>query len=573
MAAWALTADGTPPPVERYGDPFLDGQEPTRTGLGIFSLAPDGSGVVYVGRGEMPGTIRLYLRRWTDLESTPIRGTEGGDQPAISPDGRELAFHRSDEVFVAPVEGGAVRSLGPGRWPHWDEAGGLYATLDGVGSVRYPVTGGAPDTILRLQPEHDNLFVWSVFPGERRALVLVNAGDGAFELHAADLETGELRFLTPGTEPSFVDTGHLLFRLDGSLVAAPFDPDAMELEGPPVALETDVTAYSLSRDGRLMYSLGSTVGNTERQLVWVDRSGRATPVDSAWTFTQGDVNTSWDISPDGSRLALREAVDGAYDIWVKQLDDGPRSRLTFDRAGDYHPRWSPDGQRIVYLTGATTGLDVWTRRADGAGEPRLLLDAEESIALAYWSPDAEWLVLRTTTGSGNVFGRDIRAFRPGVDSVPVPLLVEDHDEMDPALSPDGRWLAYQSNETGSFEVYVRPFPDVGGGRWQVSIDGGHGPRWAHDGQEIFFRDRNRNLVAAEVDGSGTDFRARSPSVLFSIPDDIYAGELSTPFAVHRDDQRFLMARIVQPGSGGTGERPDFVLVRSFPRDLKARVPS
>ncbi|MDX1647336.1 MAG: hypothetical protein R3304_09345, partial [Longimicrobiales bacterium] len=497
-------------------------------------------------------------------------GTEGGDQPTLSPDAREVAFHRGNAIFVVPVDGGPVRDLGPGQWPTWGTDGSIYVNLGAVGSVRYPAVGGPADTVLALQDDHQNYYVWDVLPGG--ALTLVTTGDGTFEVWAAYLETGEMRFLVEGEDPLYVETGHLLFRFEGSLMAAPFDPRSMELRGPAVSLASDVTAQAISRDGRLLYSTG-TSATTLRQLVWVDRSGSVTPVDSSWTFVQGDINTSWRLSPDGGRVALREMVDGVYDLWVKQLDEGPRSRLTFDERADYFPMWSPDGESVTFVSGSPTGLDVWTRRADGTGEPELLLDAEESIALAYWSPDREWMILRTTTGAGNVFGRDIKALRPGVDSVPQPLLVGEFDEMDPALSPDGRWLAYASNETGSFEVYVRPFPDVQAGRWQISTDGGHGPVWSRDGDEIFFRDGNSNMAAAAVDGSGPALRVASPRVLFPFPDDVVTGSLSAPFDVHPDGRRFLMARALRAESDEGATFPDFVLVQNFDQELRTRVPN
>lgn len=265
-------------------------------------------------------------------------------------------------------------------------------------------------------------------------------------------------------------------------------------------------------------------------------------------------------------------TDGSYDLWVKELDDGPRSRLTFDEAGDYYPQWTPDGESITYVSGTPTGLNVNTRRADGTGEPMELLDAAESFALAFWSPDREWLILRSTTGAGNVFGRDILAMRPGTDSTPQPLMAEEYDEMDPDLSPDGRWIAYASNETGRFEIYVRPFPDVDAGRWQISTRGGSRPRWTRDGREIFFGDENDNMVVARVDGSGTAFVAASPRILFATPSDIDRGDLGIPYDVSPDGQRLMMARVVRDAAAAASGLPDFILVQNFAEALRERVP-
>ncbi|NND85649.1 MAG: hypothetical protein HKN46_10925, partial [Acidimicrobiia bacterium] len=216
---------------------------------------------------------------------------------------------------------------------------------------------------------------------------------------------------------------------------------------------------------------------------------------------------------------------------------------------------------------------VNTRRADGTGEPEELGDAEESIALAFWSPDEEWLILRTTTGAGNVFGRDIMVMQRGVDQTPRPLIAAEYDEMYPTLSPDGRWLAYSSNETGRFEIYVRPFPDVDSGRWQISSRGGSRATWSRDGREIFFGDENDNMVMARVDGSGSAFVAASPQILFATPEDIDLGDLGIPYDISPDGQRFMMARIVRDATMEASGLPDFVLVNNFGQLLRERVPN
>jgi len=523
-----------------------------------------------VGPGE-DGGIQLWVRRWNDLQASPIRGTDGGVSPDVSPDGTEVAFHRGGQIHVAPIAGGPVRTLTTGIVPVWGGDGYVYARLGAVGSVRVPAGGGPPDTVSLLREEDQNHFVDFVLPESGYAVLTVIMSSGDTELRALDLASGEMATLATGGGAHYVESGHIVYVFDGTLLAAPFDPDGAEITGPAVSLEPGVLAISASRNGRLLYSTG-TSGSPNRQLVWVARDGATTPIDSTWTFTRGDDNLSWRLSPDGSRIVLREQTDGSYDIWVKELPDGPRSRLTFDDRGDYFPRWTPDGEGITYVSGTPTGLDVFTRRADGTGEPEQILDLEQSVAKAYWSPDEEWLIIRTTTGAGNVFGRDIYAMRPGVDTEPRPLMAGDFDEMHPELSPDGRWIAYGSNETGRYEVYVRPFPDVESGRWQISTRGGNGPRWSGDGAEIFFSDANDNIAVARVDGSGSAFVAESPRILFAPGNDIELGDLAVPFEVTPDGERLIMARIVRDPTSEASGLPDFVLVQNFGEELKARVP-
>ena len=562
----------TPPPtVERYGSPFLEGQEPLGTGGGNFILSRDGSMAAYVGRG-VDGGIQLWVRRWTDLHAAPIRGTGSARAPSFSPDGTEVAFDQGGEIHVAPIEGGPIRTLMTGIVPVWPGDGYIYARLGAVGTVRVPEGGGAVDTVTVLAEGDQNHFFVALLPGERKALIGVDRSTGDRELRVLDMETREITPLVTADWAFYVDSGHLVYAFDGALIAAPFDAGSAEFKGQAVTLESGVLAFTVSRNGRLLYSTGIS-GGPNRQLVWVTRDGEVTPVDATWTFTRGDDNLSWKISPDGSRVVLREMNDGSYDLWVKELDDGPRSRLTFDEAGDYYPQWTPDGESITYVSGTPTGLNVYTRRADGTGEPEELVDADQSMALGYWSPDQEWLILRSTTGAGNVFGRDIMVMQTGVDEAPRPLIAEEYDEMDPALSPDGRWLAYASNETGRYEVYVRPFPNVDTGRWQISTRGGNSPTWTRDGREIFFSDENDNMVVARVDGSGAAFAAESPQILFATPEDFDLGDLGVPFDVSPDGQRLMMARVVRDETMAASGLPDFVLVNNFGQLLRERVPN
>jgi len=223
-------------------------------------------------------------------------------------------------------------------------------------------------------------------------------------------------------------------------------------------------------------------------------------------------------------------------------------------------------------------VDVWQQRADGTGQPELLYDAEAQLAQGFWSPGGEWLVMRTTTGTG-VGGRDIHAIRPGVDSVPLRLLAEDYDEAAPAISPDGRWLAYGSNETGSYEVFVRPFPNVNDGKVQVSNAGGTSPLWATNGRELIYHDRQAALVAVSFE-TEPSFRVTGRTPLFTVPEG-YVGRGGTNSFITglydvAPDGRFLMMRPAgdaSPAEGESGEQPRIVLVLNWFEELTRRVPT
>ena len=567
---WSARAPQPPEPpqlVERFLP--LEGFEPAQT----MNLLPDGSGMVF--RQVDEGVGSLWLRRWDNLSPSRIDGTEGAATfhgPVLSPDGQEVAFIADpSQLKVAPLSGGVIRTLANNArcCPRWGPDDYIYYQSQVTNIDRVRAEGGAVEPVTQRDGDFDgNHADFQVLPESDLGVFM--AWLPAPQIVAQRLSTGERQLLVPGMKPFVTSTRHLLFvSLEGQILAATFDAEAVELTSPPTPIVEGVLIngspyplYTVSESGELLYQTGAA--RTEVEFVWMTRSGQPTPVDPGWTFDGGGGNPAWSLSPDGTRLALRAANDGNLDIWIKELDDGPYSRLTFDEGPDWSPHWTPDG-RAVTFTSARAGddLDVWTKRADGTGEAELLYDDETGLVEGFWGPDGEWLVLRRGGA------RDILALRPGVDSVAQPLLAEDYLESEPALSPDGRWLAYISNETGQYEVYVRPFPDVDSGRWQVSTEGGVMPVWAHSGRELFFNDGNRGVVAAQVD-TDSGFRVGAKETLFTIPPGYLASTANTLYGVAPDDQRFLMARFYQADEGASSQ---LILVKNWFEELKRRVPN
>jgi serine/threonine-protein kinase len=578
VLAWALLRPATPLPVERYESPFRAGQEPVYPNLGGFRLSPDGSMLVYLG--PIPDAVgsQLWVRRWDDPEAVPVRGTAGALEVAVSPDGRELAFRQGSEVRVLALEGGPTRVLAgdAASVVRWHEDGHIsFVTTDGD-AVRAPAAGGAVELVSAPREGEARRYLLQVLPGGDKALLGVQLLNQAYELHALDLDTGESVFLTSGIVGYYTDTGHLVFSSDVALMAAPFDARAMELTGPPVALVDGILSYSLSTNGRLAYSGGGAALNTTTELVWVTRSGDATPVESGWTFDRGGGVAGWSLSPDGTRIAVRQASPGGnLDIWIKDLPAGPLRRLTFDEADQRAPFWTPDGARVTYFSASAGTMgrgDVWWSRADGTGQPELILAATPGFAQGAWSPDAGALVLRNNSAviPGQPLAENLLWFRPTADAAALPLLATaEAAERDPAISRDGRWIAYSSTETGRQEVFVRPFPDVGAAKIQVSTDGGSGPLWSRDGRELFYVDGARTLVAVRFDAS-TGFRVTSQERLFEIPPSHVLWVGLNTVDVTPDGERFLMGRSTL--SDGSSGGPRVVLVHNFFEELRRRVP-
>ena len=342
----------------------------------------------------------------------------------------------------------------------WLDDGSLVYVGPAAHELSRVSASGGPRTRLLLDSAMAGFGIGNLaaLPDGRGVLfTLCSSGCVSTQIHVLDLGTGrEHLLLGDAVSASYLPTGHLLYvRRDGAAMAAPFDLHDLKITGPAVQvlenvrLATGGAFLAWSRSGVLTYMQGS--GGIEFEIVRVSRAGASTVIDSTW---HGGFN-SLSQSPDGRRLAVGVGLaNGALGIWIKQLDRGPFSRLTFS-GQDRRPAWSPDGGQVAFIRDSLSGSSVYARVTDGSAPERRLVRLDRPVQEVTWSPDGRWLVLRTddaARGAGDIVG-----VRTSGDTTPVPLLASGFTEMHPAVSPDGRWLAYTSNESGANEVYVRPF--------------------------------------------------------------------------------------------------------------------
>ncbi|HKS06792.1 MAG TPA: protein kinase [Gemmatimonadaceae bacterium] len=558
-ALWGWLRPPPDQPVVRYqfsiprGDGIL---------FPIITPLPDGSALIYVAPapGDIPGA-QLWIKRRDSFESSPLPGTGGAESFGISPDGEWVAFAAGTQLRKVRIAGGppvtlVAEGVAAPFGVAWLENGKIVFTRLGVAVVSLasvPENGGEVVTVWA----HPQLTgaVPTPLPGNNGILFARCTGPAICETWAVGFDGDTARqVMSAAAFGQYSPTGHLVYAQGGRLLAVEFDPVRKEIRGTPVPLFDSVAnlqPVQLSRSGTLVTFLGGSARLGVYQMMWVDRGGRVTHVDSTWRFqvTQNTSNHGWSLSPNGKQLAIGLATDAGDDIWIKELPRGPLSRLSFDPSPEFRPHWTPDGRSVTFLAMRPANNGVFKRRADGSGSDTLVVRG--ALNEARYSSKGDWLVFRQGAVSASSGGRDITGMMIGRDTAPVNILASKYDETSAALSPDGRWLAYQSDETGRPEIFIRSFPNVDGFKRQISNAGGFAPLWARDGRELFFLSASNYMMGARV-APGATLSIAEPVSLFAVPAEFRAVESAfyTPWDVAADG-RFIMARAAPDGAGAS----------------------
>ena len=519
------------------------------------SISPNGRRLAFTARDEA-GKVMLWVRAMDTLVAQPLPGTDGASGPFWSPDSRSVAFSAQGKLKKIDVEGGPPQTLcdAPAvRGGSWNRDGVIVFAPNANGPLsRVSSAGGAAVAVTKLMPQQAGHRFPSFLPDGKHFFYMApgtTENNGVF-IGSLDSLDGQ-RLLAADSPAVYALPGYVLFIRQGTLLAQQFDAKNLQLSGEPVPIAEQVAfdgpglGFSVSENGALAYRTGA--GTRNLQLTWVDRSGKLIESVGVPGAYQGP-----DLSPDGKRIAVHRHEGAGGDVWLVESAGGKTSRLTFDASQENSsPIWSPDGSRIVFGSRRNGKWGLYQKLSNGTGNDELLVESELVIMPMSWSADGRFIVYQVTDPKSVA---DAWALPLTGDRKPFPILQTPFTEAHPQISPDGKWIAYRSDETGRGEIYIQSFPP-GAGKWQISSNGGTFARWRRDGKELFYMEAASfgKIVSVGINATGATLESSVPRPLFE------SGYVNsgfghtgpwTTYAVSADGQRFLIPR---PESNLTGE--------------------
>jgi serine/threonine-protein kinase len=552
------------------------------TGGSSVAISRDGTRLVYAS-----GTpTKLFTRRLDQPKATELPGTQGASKPFFSPDSQWVGFVGGNKLNKISVEGGAVvplQDVGSGitiAGASWSEDGSILVSQVGKGLVRIPAGGGPPETIVELGTRERALARPQLLPGGKAILFVATTSLGVdtYTIEVVTLADRHRKIVVRGGHsPRYVPTpngaGHVIYANKATLFAVPFDLERLETRGTAVPVlddvafeaSTGVAQFDVSETGTLVYRRASGGASALTTLQWVDPTGKKEPLRAkpgAYQFLS--------LSPDGKRVALVVAEGGSQDVWVYDPRRDAMTRLTSGGTIYRTPLWTPDGQYVVFTP---YGDGILQARADGTSQPRALTQGKFQIPWSF-TPDGKRLAYFEIAASIQIWtvpledhGGQLRAGKPEL------FLKSRFTDVDPSFSPDGRWLAYQSDESGTDEVYVRPFPPPSsgqGGKWQISNNGGRAPRWPRNGHELVYQSGDQ-MMAASYTVNGDTFVAEQPRVWIpKLGATVIANMVTWDLAP--DGTRVAVVAPVEPAEASK-EDHEVVFLLNFFDELRRRVPT
>ncbi len=540
-----------PPPVVRSSILLPENASVAVVGPNTMApaLSPDGRRLAFVAIGRQQR--QLWVRSLDGLSAQPLTGTEGASFPFWSPDSRFLGFFADGRLKKIDASGGPAQTLcdaSEGRGGSWGSGGVIvFASATAGGLSRVPATGGVPSPVTELdsaRQENSHRWPWFLPDGKHflffsRSAVAEQSGS-----YVASLDGGKPKLVVNTSfNAVYAAPGYLVHVRERSLVAQPFDATSLELGSEVFPIAETVQAdgsfthaiFTVSSNGTLVFQAGGA--GPDSQMRWFTREGK-----EAGNAAEPTISFSPKLSPDARRLVteVTDPTSGNVDLWLYELARGVRTRFTFDAFADIGPLWSPDGAQIAFSSNRKGYFGMYLKPADGSGqETELLAMPGVSIRASSWSQDGKYIAYWQLDRK-NKTRQDIWILPLSGERKPFPFVQSAFDEVGPAFSPDGKWISYNSNESGSEQVYAAPFPGPGG-RWQVSSAGGSTAAWRKDGRELYFLSTDDKLMAAEVRAEGASLAVGQVRSLFSVR----PKRLGRIYDVTADGRRFVVNTSLQ----------------------------